>query len=403
MKSLIVWLCLAFFILGGFLDAAAQWDTTTIASAGKNQQSRHPQIARDGNGALHIVFSGDRTKKPAATYNLFYTNNISGSFGAPVQITSFGGNGISTSRTELAIDSNGAVHIFFVESESFYYMTNVGGSFGSAVLLASGGFAGGDIAVDGANHVHVIFSQLSSNGYHVFYTNNSGGSFQPATNLTASYPTYSNQSPRIALDTDNNVHLVMHSLATGGAPVFDPDLAEIFYINNIGGSFPSTTPTQITSNSGNPDGARLRTARLAIDGMDVIHIIFGTTFYNPYPNYRPQRAYLHGRTALVFSSPRWRFTTFTITNWRSIAPAMPSSPTAIHQIMIFMSRTTAQGLLLPMWSLLKAEPSKRSQTLWSMARLCILRGIVLRAQRLMFSMPTTIEASHPPASVCAKY
>ena len=162
-------------------------------------------------------------------------------------------------------------------------MTNVGGSFGSAVLLASGGFAGGDIAVDGANHVHVIFSQLSSNGYHVFYTNNSGGSFQPATNLTASYPTYSNQSPRIALDTDNNVHLVMHSLATGGAPVFDPDLAEIFYINNIGGSFPSTTPTQITSNSGNPDGARQRNARLAIDGMDVIHIIFGTSFYNPYP------------------------------------------------------------------------------------------------------------------------
>jgi len=307
MKKTIVSLCLSFFVLGGFLDIAAQWNTTTIASAGKNQQSRNAQIARDLSGTLHIVFSGDRTKKRLdATYNLFYTNNFSGSFATPVQITSFGGNGISTYGTKLAVDSNGAVHILFEESDSFYYLTNSGGSFGSPVQLASGSAQAGDIAVDSNDEIHIAYSQWigpASNDFHIFYTTTTSGSFQPPINLTASFPTYSNQSPRIALDAGDNVHLVMHSLATGGEPVFDPDLAEIFYINNIGGSFPSTTPTQITSNSGNPDGARQRNARLAIDGMGVIHIIFGTSFYNPYPTTdHKELTYMENSTGVFIST-----------------------------------------------------------------------------------------------------
>ncbi len=282
MRNTFVRFFFTLLLLAGFLDVNAQWNTTTIADAGKNQESLRPQIARESNGTIHIIFAGNRTKKPDSNFEIFYTYGTSGSFVDPFPITEVGGDGVDVSSTRLAVnDATGAVHILFVnnnDSGLYHMLSSAPGSFSAPQLVregASGPYFVGrpELVIADSGIAHVVWHEYQSpdvNDANIAYAN-SGDSFTLITDLSGNFALSNEVFPSIGIDSFGNLHVAFQASECAPDCPEPTSFREIYYINNIGGW--SSAPTRLTFSPDMHD----RGARLAIDSNDVIHVIFSTS------------------------------------------------------------------------------------------------------------------------------
>ena len=186
---------------------------------------------RDGSNLFQVIYANDRL--------------IDGDFSNTVWITS---GGINKATPYMAVGKDSIAHFvyytFVTGQDNAYYRTYnfVTGQLGTEVTLGPGEASGEndiEVAVDGLNKVHVVYTTNANfGGGALMYFNNEGGSLvNIPTGLGANV-----QNPDITIDNNNIVHII-YKLSTDN---------RIYLISRpSGGSF--TTPVAIVPSSiGNP-------------------------------------------------------------------------------------------------------------------------------------------------------
>ena len=200
-------------------------------------------VGFDTQNNVHI---GWERRDAGNLFQVIYTNDRPGNFTNTIWITT---GGINKATPYMAVGKDSLVHFVyytFVAGQDNAYYRNfnfITNQLGNEITLGQGEASGEndiEVAVDGLNKVHVVYTTNSSalNGGALMYFNNEGGSL-------VSIPTGLNaniQNPDITIDNNNTVYII-YKLSTDD---------RIYMISRpSGGSF--TAPVAIVPASvGNP-------------------------------------------------------------------------------------------------------------------------------------------------------
>jgi hypothetical protein len=160
-------------------------------------------IAIDGANKIHISYNkcmGNMYVEPnvvGCDYNLYYTNNIGGSW-VTIPVETEGSIG---SYNSLAIDSKGNMHISYHDSlkKDLKYATNKNGLWET-------------YTIDTAYATHTNIAIDSNDKVHISYMNHSTYDLKYATNSSGTWETYTLDSKSgwdndIAVDSNNKIHI----------------------------------------------------------------------------------------------------------------------------------------------------------------------------------------------------
>ena len=155
-------------------NGAGSWAVQTVDPAPNS--GRWPSVTRDAQGALHSVYlvpdsgSSDQGK-------LYYANTTSGAW--TVELLDGAGN-IRVSRTSIAMDADGKVHMTYTRSEHSYYATDKFGKWSIVQLGQSyspwiqGMDRANDLAVTADGAVHFIAQHGWGSKYYGRYIYGNG-------------------------------------------------------------------------------------------------------------------------------------------------------------------------------------------------------------------------------------
>ncbi|MFX0097790.1 MAG: hypothetical protein ACFE7E_08540 [Candidatus Hodarchaeota archaeon] len=227
-----------------------------------NLRDYHSTIAVDRQGNIHVVYPGNDSQD----FDIFYVNKTASGWSSPVNVSR---NTNEDYAVSIAIDPQGYIHIVWYGTDGssandgeIFYANNTGGSWSTPLNLTQNDLydSTASIAVDASGKCHVTWEGedgSSSNDVEVFYTNNVGGSWV-ISNVTQNDEDDSLSS--IGLDSAGNVHLA-YELYNNTS--FD---SGAFYVNNSGSW---GTPVNISSTNG-----YVSRLSLVVDGSDDIHVAF---------------------------------------------------------------------------------------------------------------------------------
>lgn len=227
-----------------------------------NLRDYHSTIAVDWQGNIHVVYPGDDSQD----FDIFYVNKTASGWSTPVNVSR---NTNEDYAVSIAVDPQGYVHIVWYGTDGsstddleIFYSNNTGGSWSTPLNLTQNDLDEdhATIAIDSTGKCHVTWEGQdgsSSNDYEIFYANNVGGSWVSA-NVTQNDEDESQSS--IGLDSAGNVHVAysLYNTTTGDHGAF--------YVNNIG-----SWGTPINMSSVNEYVEYLS---LVVDGADDIHVAF---------------------------------------------------------------------------------------------------------------------------------
>lgn len=213
-------------------------------------------LSIDANDKIHIGFTG---RDGANLFQIKYTNNVSGTFSAPIFITT-GGLNKATPYSKIGPDSvMHFVYYTFVDGVDNYYYKSYDlktGTLGPEILL-SNGEAGGDfeasLDVDSNGKVHIVGrSGTGLSSGPLKYFNNVTGTFQEIPTGVADNVNF----PRVRIDSNDKVHIVYRANS------------RLNYIQNTSGSF--SAPVQISPLNQLPSGIQ----SLEIDNQNRLYITY---------------------------------------------------------------------------------------------------------------------------------
>jgi len=276
--------CTILAVIASLPAFSTQFKKPVNVSKSRTRIDTQPAIAVDKNNKVHIAWNALYAKPGApdgVAVDIYYTNNISGNFIAPIRIRVPAG--WYSREPSIAVDSKGHAHIVFRRSEDqtsllpwddIYYVTNAGGDFKHPILLVDGksGFPGPTdvsapcdpiIHCDRQDHLHLTF--LTRVGENVIYMNNVTGSWTK--------PSIAAQGDFLieyhsCLDRNNFVHIAYNS--------FDAkSISRIFYTNNRSGKF--SKPIRASSSK-----HKSYQAQIATDSKGKAHIVYKASFVKPW-------------------------------------------------------------------------------------------------------------------------
>ncbi len=182
---------------------------TTVDPSGKSNSEI--AFAVDSNGKAHIAW----TKTQGKQSEIYYSNNILGSFIQPINISQ--AMGVNDSQPAITVDLRNYVHITWVKgtipSEIYYVLyfpTN--GTLRTPINISqtpSWNELHPVICVDSKNVTHIAYEGSTATDSEIFYLNNSKGLFDSPKNITNN--AYNDCRPSIAVDSCNNIHLAWES------------------------------------------------------------------------------------------------------------------------------------------------------------------------------------------------
>ncbi|HJN56110.1 MAG TPA: hypothetical protein QF646_06975, partial [Candidatus Poseidoniales archaeon] len=193
-------------------DASGVWETTALHSLKKSSaspwsnQNLGTSIAIDSNDAIHISYV--TTESQSVKGELRYTTNANGTWVSTTVDSDDSGSGIGK-YSDIAIDSNDKAHIVFQNTTSGLagYAHNKNGTWEAEYISGTGGTQGRvrdpSIALDSNDGVHITYTRTTSN-WRLGYAKNTGGSWTVLNSIgTPSHGT--NQVgayPSIAIDSN---------------------------------------------------------------------------------------------------------------------------------------------------------------------------------------------------------
>ena len=139
--------------------ASGAWDLTPLDSLVVGARGNNCSIAVDTNNAVHIAFI------ETFTYDLWYASNASGSWSAEIVDQQSGTSTNSIYHTSIATDSTGFAHIAYAHDfaeNDMEYATNASGAWTSEKVNDAGtvGYAS-DIVIDSNDRIYVLYEELA--------------------------------------------------------------------------------------------------------------------------------------------------------------------------------------------------------------------------------------------------
>lgn len=293
--------------LGPYTPLTPVFDAPVNVSNHPEMVNTQPGLARDQQGHVHIAYMGAHYQAGApddVATDIFYTNNVGGSFSAPMQINV--PTGYYSYRPSIVVDADDVVHIAFARQmdqnspagdDDIWYVNNRTGSFANPLKVVDGMAFGAIhmpsapmIEVDTGGIVHLSFLADDSDlNARVLYTNNGSGSFSTPTVVLQGF--YTLYDFVMVLDAQGWPHFSVQG-------DYDDD-EQTFYVKAM--SNPLSNPTFSApvnvSNWPRPTGGYW--AALAIDSDYHAHIAFRDPFGVGYE----QGLYYVNNTTGVFSAP----------------------------------------------------------------------------------------------------
>jgi len=214
-------------------------------------------LSIDGNNKVHIGYTG---RDASSLFQIKYTNNISGVFIPPIEITAAGINK-ATPFSKIGPDS--VMHFVYLTytdgtDYAFYRNYDLRTATLSPELYLANAEASGDfeatLDIDSQGKVHIVVKSGEIFSGPLKYFSNKSGTMQE-------YPTgvtHNVSYPRITIDNNDNVHIIYRESAGD----------RLHYLNNIGGSF--SAPVPVSPDGQLPSGFQ----NFAIDDNGNIYIVY---------------------------------------------------------------------------------------------------------------------------------
>ncbi|MHA1264388.1 MAG: choice-of-anchor X domain-containing protein [Candidatus Helarchaeota archaeon] len=190
-------------------------------------------VTTDLAGNLHTVWVRDESMMTGRV-NLYYSNNSGGAFNTPISIPS---PSIYNLYPSIVVDSKNIVHVVWIAlmppfNWDVLYSNNTGGSFNPAVNISSRNYNESfliSMAIDGADVIHLAYMSDIAGNQEILYQNITNGVF--STPLNISKRAGFDITPSLAVNSTGTVYIAWRGEGTSGSE------SEIFYTNNAGGSF----------------------------------------------------------------------------------------------------------------------------------------------------------------------
>ena len=266
-------------------NTSGAWPAPTqLTSAIELNYQQDPEIAVDPSGKSHITWQGPHPTDPDwAPNQIQYTDNVSGTWSEPVQLTS-GIDFNNQGSAEIAVDSSGKSHITWYGPdpttggvEQIWYADNTSGDWSApAQLTAATDFNSQylpKIAVGSSGKSHITWGgpdPTAGGVEQIWYADNTSGTWSAPDQLTSATNDYSQYDPQIALDSNGKSNITWY-----GAHPTEGEPSQIWYASAVGPTVTGLSPASgINDNSALPvtvQGSDFQNgATLTLTGPDAI-------------------------------------------------------------------------------------------------------------------------------------
>ncbi len=221
-------------------NAESSWITKRLTW--NSGASQNPSIAVGSNDYIHVVWIEDSP----GNNEIYYKKSTDGGTTWSTQRLTWTPD--SSGSPSIAVDSNDYIHVVWSESyiggnsEVFYKKSTDGGTSWTTKRLTWNPDSSGNprIAVDSNDHIHVVWSDNTPGVSEIFYKKSTdGGTTWTTRRLTWNANTSS--LPDIAIDSSDHIHVVWTQL-------YSQDNDEIYYKKSTDGGTTWTT-RRLTWNS----------------------------------------------------------------------------------------------------------------------------------------------------------
>lgn len=254
--------------------------TKEAVTTGDNYSQMNPSIAIDSQNNLHVVWQGTTTAEEETNYRfqIRYREYTNGAWQNIVELTNQADRG--QALPAIAVDSQDNIHLVWygaatVEEETNYkyqlrYQKYSNGAWQSIEELTTNASymqAAASIAIDSHDNVHITWEGLtadSPNAYQIRYINYSSGTWQGIVELTTAGDDYAQETPVIAIDSQDNLHVVWM-----GAVAQAQWLYQIRYREYTNGAWQNIVELTTDFDYFQNDPS------IAIDSHDNLHVVFG--------------------------------------------------------------------------------------------------------------------------------
>lgn len=195
-----------------------QYDTQTYVD---------PAVVAGPGGAIHVVYCtrmNPETGSNNKIHDIWYRRFNGAAWDAPVNLTA-SAQPAWAHAPDIALDGQGNPHVVFAWSQGsgtfyVYHMSWLGAAWSAPQVLSTFNDEAQlpTIAIDGNNDVHVIWGQKGIGGSDLLYRRRSNGVWGAIVNITQN-PTWSS-TPDLAIDALGTLHLVYTDSLQGPADVF---------------------------------------------------------------------------------------------------------------------------------------------------------------------------------------
>ncbi len=182
-------------------NQSGNWVTVDAGTLVPGAAGDSCDIALDSQGKVHMSYL------EADSHDLMYLSDASGAWAA-TRLDEYSGSGLLAAfETSIALDPAGKAHIAYfhdADQMDLEYATNVSGEWQTGVLDSEGdvGYEC-DISVDSRGFAHVVYWNTTEERL-IMYANNRSGSWQ-----TGPLASGAVSPTAIALDTQDNAHVVI--------------------------------------------------------------------------------------------------------------------------------------------------------------------------------------------------
>jgi hypothetical protein len=224
-KTILFILIFCFFLLS--INLEAQTWSSLIRLTWNSGGSEYPKTAIDSSNVIHLVWDEN---PPLNNEEIYYKKSANGgtSFTAPMRLT---WTSTMSVNPLIAVDSS-KIHVVWNENlivsenpnfELMYKQSTDGGANWSApkrLTFSSGGSMAYSLVVDSSSIIHVAYVDNSPGNNEIFHKRSTDGgiTWSPPKRLT--WNSGSSETPRMAIDSANNIHLIWSNFVSSAADIF---------------------------------------------------------------------------------------------------------------------------------------------------------------------------------------
>jgi hypothetical protein len=243
--------------------ARAQW-TTAKRITWTPGYSNDPVIAVGSGSTLHVVW---RDSTPGDD-QVYYKRSTDGgtTWGAAKRLAWTSGN---SNNPAIAVDGNNHVHVVwddnqFDNTELCYKRSTDGGTTWSTLqrlTWTSGNSANAALAIQATATVHLVWQDYTPGAFEIYYKKSTNGGTTWGTAERITWTSGGSYRPGVVIDSTNEIHAVW----SADAPIYN----EIFHKKSADGGATWGTAKRITWTSGTSDYPSP-----AIDSSDGLHVVW---------------------------------------------------------------------------------------------------------------------------------